>query len=241
LRKPKAGKSAKITEPNVYDGRRDKNASKIFFRFGKYTAMMHNALSVYRPTMKNFTRPNLSQYLEKKYEVIEEEKYILDIYKDCLKKVYSLPQTKKNFGLVHFDLHSFNFHVYKNDIIFFDFTDTRYSFFMWDVAKVFFSSVPFDLHSKKNLLLFRKKYESFIKGYKTKRALTLKDIDMIKLFLKMTELRMYFIVSGDFRKKFDKHNLWGQGFLKNRKEYIENNYTVFDAMEKYLGAGKSAV
>jgi len=221
-------------EPNVFDSKRDKNVSKIFFRFGKYTAMMHNSLSIYKPAIKNFTRPGVSQYLERKYEVIEEEKHILEIYKNCLKKVYSLPRTKKNFGLVHFDLHCLNFHVYKNDLIFFDFTDTRYAFFMWDIAKVLFSNIPFDLHAKENLMLFRKKYESFLRGYKTKRVLTSKDIDLIKLFLKMTELRVYFSVSSYFRKKFNKHDMWGLAFLKNRKEYLENNFTVFEAMKRYL-------
>ncbi|MBP9096030.1 MAG: phosphotransferase [Ignavibacteria bacterium] len=224
-------------EPNVFDkSRHGKNVEEIFLKFGKYTAIMHNALSVYIPSIKNFTRPDLNQHLQRVYDVIDEDKIVFSIYKSCLERINLLSRTKSNYGLVHFDLHSSNFFVYKNDLTFFDFTDTQYSFYMWDVAKIFFSSVPFNLHSEKDLMLFKRKYESFLKGYRRYRKLTKKDEELIKMFLNVTELRMYLALKQRYRKKIDKKDLWSRGFLNGRKENLEKGYTVFEAMKKYLGS-----
>lgn len=228
-------------EPNVYDRKRHKNIDKIFYKFGKYVAIMHKELGPYNSQMPEFIRQNVSNHLARKYEAIEEDKSILKRYEKYVEKVNTIPRSKKNFGLVHFDLHTSNFHVYKNDITFFDFTDTQYAYYMWDIAKVFFSNTPFNLNSKKDLELFSRKYNNFLKGYKDVRALSMRDIERVKLFLKVMELRMYLGLKEYFRKEPDDIYAWDRGFLKNRKEYIENNYTVFEAMKKHLRPRKSAV
>ena len=184
------------------------------------------AFSKYKPLKTRYSKGKIENYLARKYNLTAEDRPVYRLYLRLVKEIYSIPRTKNNFGLTHFDLHTSNYHVYKNQITFFDFADIQCTYYTWDVAKVFFSNIPFSLNNQKDVYLFRAKVSNFLEGFSAHKRVSKIDIERIKFFARIIEIRMYLALKENAEKLNDGKNWWVKNFMQNRREYILDNEVV---------------
>ena len=200
--------------------------NSLYHQWGKLLGKMHSLTKNYQGIDER-RRPhwheadlyeNASEILPQNHEVILEK--LMEINSALL----NLPQSRENYGLIHNDLHMWNFYVNGDEITPFDFDDSQYGWFVQDIAHILFHVAQFNPLNRFDPPFMQNFIKQFFTGYKTENALQLQDIDLIPYFLKRFELLAYIIIHED--RAFD--NPWCANFLKNRKNRIENNFPYLD-------------
>ncbi|MCY3412608.1 MAG: phosphotransferase [Candidatus Heimdallarchaeota archaeon] len=108
---------------------------------GQVLGRMHRLSSEYKPEKKrrkNFLDTRCTSQPE---TVLSADDPILEEYLKYLKSFSQQPTTSDIFGLIHGDLHHFNFHVKNNLPYIFDFDDCWYSWYIHDIAILIYDPV----------------------------------------------------------------------------------------------------
>ena len=143
-------------------------------------------------------RPSFEDEL-KKTETIIGKDFIKQYYdetavnqiKELIEKVKKIEKTQNNFGVIHNDFTFYNYFVEDNKIRVFDFGDSVYGYFMYDIAILFLSWISkpdanamLDVKGNFELLLpaFRKAYEKHVSVAET-------DWDNLKIFMQLRQIK----------------------------------------------------
>ena len=113
--------------------------------------------------------------------------------KEVLEWARSLPMTSDSFGLVHTDLHHSNYFVdKKNQITAFDFDETKYHWFAYDLAVPLFSFLICE-NASHSLAASQQNWfcDSFLEGYFAYNNLTQEWIRRIPSFVRLRRIEMY--------------------------------------------------
>jgi amicoumacin kinase len=75
---------------------------------------------------------------------------ILDVYRDLVEQIRSLPKNAESYGLIHIDFHRGNFFITdEGKTTLFDFDDCQSAWFIYGIAMALFYAIPHDCHQKK--------------------------------------------------------------------------------------------
>lgn len=202
-------------------------SDRLYETYGKILGRLHCLTKGYTPTDSLAFRPQWDDPLMLIDEswLPESEKVIYQQYQKILEICSSLPLTRDEYGLIHFDAHGGNFSVAEDGSIhLFDFDDCHYSWFANDIAIVLFYVVM----GKEEQAAFTENFmKHFIRGYQTENKFKPEWLDLFPIFLKMRELDLTAIIhrSFDLETTDDKWVLW---FMDGRKEKIENDVPYVD-------------
>ncbi len=120
-------------------------------------------------------------------------------------RLHLLPKNRDTYGLIHMDLHPWNFFYHNREIIPFDFDDCVYSWFVADLAMALYyvtqEEADVDGHKKKEWwpgslslsrgALVKTFLEPFLSGYQPENALDSAWLRRIPEFLRLRLLDLY--------------------------------------------------
>ncbi|MGC5776305.1 phosphotransferase enzyme family protein [Paenibacillus pabuli] len=209
-----SGRKAKIAE----------ESDMFYQRIGKYTGAMH------RFSKKlNLTRDLGRRHWHKKELLINMKKYlsdelsyVLDKYEILKEKLSRLPKNNESYGIIHGDLNHGNYLNVDDDVLFIDFDDAEYSWFVSDIAIPLFYEIPIPwvVDGKQRLEITKRYYYNFMDGYAKENTI---DNTWLKLIPDFINLRQYGVVSAIYRSyDFNNYNNWSDWDKEALKFYLNN-------------------
>jgi amicoumacin kinase len=208
-----------VTNPKVWN-------KNLFFQWGKEVGKIHRCtknIRLARPmwTSKHPDLLNLSTQIH--------SSIILDRYEQLLNTLMNYHCDPELFGLIHNDCHQGNFFVGNGKLTFFDFDDSAYHWFAYDLAVSFYhaywQSTSFSPEFTNFSSVF---WRYFLKGYGEEQTIRIELIEQIPIFLKIREIYLYVL----FLEKWDFTCLegWQRETLAELEKNIESGkpYSHFD-------------
>ncbi|SDN29399.1 phosphotransferase enzyme family protein [Bacillus sp. OK048] len=189
----------------------------LFFTWGRVSGRIHQVskdIRINRPTWSP-DNPDILNLLPK-----IKSKIIANRYEQLLKLLGDFEMNSNLFGLIHNDFHQGNFFVNKGEITIFDFDDSAYHWFAYDLAVSFYHAYwqasSFTPENTEFPFVF---WKYFLKGYMQEHLISKELIQQIPIFLKIREIFLYTL----FMEKWDTKNLedWQEYTLTNLKNKIE--------------------
>jgi Ser/Thr protein kinase RdoA (MazF antagonist) len=192
------------------------------FNLGKLVGKLHHLTKSYTAKLNKrqqwFEEDNVSNaeiYLPlNQIKIIEEIK--------TLKLFFSnLPRNKDNYGLIHTDIHGGNFFIDQQEIILFDFDDSCYHWYIYDIAVVIYSFLLKIKNEDEKKHFGREFTRNFLKGYAVENTLEEEWLGYMPEIFRFRELLIYVFLN----KKWDLNNLNknDKEFFNNLKNRIDNN------------------
>lgn len=148
---------------------------------------------------------------------------VVEKCQDIIRKLQSLPTDDDSFGLIHADLHHWNFFAAEGAMSIFDTDDCRYDWFAHDLAIPLFYSL-FDPKRPGDRESFAREFFGyFIRGYRQENTIDDFWIERVPLFMKLRELDLYLLLLQEDKSSYDG---WCRNFMKDRRDCIENDIPV---------------
>jgi amicoumacin kinase len=192
--------------------------SSFFNLYGSYIGKMHNLSKSYSKSLTKIDRPhwNDSSLSEIFNRLPQSETIIVEKCLRLFDYIKTLQVETDSYGLVHQDAHISNLFVDDNGAItLFDFDDCCYSWYINDLAIIFFYA---SLWYPENIIRFIESFlKPFLDGYLRETDLNPIWYNEIPCFLKARELDIYSLLYDNKNS-----NLIG-GFIKGRKKKIEED------------------
>ena len=195
------GKGMRVPD-NGYRYRDDAPIEEYFANWGQTLGQMHALAKDYRPISETIRRPDrlsLAQYDRIDDFVPDRYPIVRARFHDLVAQIRALPKDRDGYGLIHGDFNDGNFTVdYSNgDITVFDFDDTAYFWFVYELACAWESGVGRTMFSPlADRRSFMEAYfDKVLEGYARWNALNDDWLKRIPLFLKLVEMEevLYFI------------------------------------------------
>lgn len=196
-------KGIRLVENN-YRYRDGMPIEEYYQNYGKALGVMHRLSKIYKPVSDIIVRPilidsishSIQKYLPKDQIVLRNKFDLL------IKEAKEFPKDKDSYGLLHADFGDGNFTIdYDNgNITTFDFDDSSYSWFMYDIADAWtkgFGWAMFEDTAEKRKAKMDHWLGNVLEGYFTET--TISDIWLKKLpfFIKLVEMEW---VLGEFQE-----------------------------------------
>jgi Ser/Thr protein kinase RdoA (MazF antagonist) len=192
--------------------------------WGRTLARMHKAAENYTPVKVLRSEWNSDVLLEFVKSQISDPDHKLihqmTIANSYLKK---LPKNHLNFGLIHSDLTPGNFMVLDNlEICIYDFDDSQYAYFMYDVNVILFMTLFHQSYQKNTFSIFHF-YKNFITGYTEIRNIDQQILEALPHFLIFFNGLVYVSLQ---KRKITKDNQALYDFVSKNIEagFVSNQY-----------------
>lgn len=163
----------------------------LFRSWGATMGAMHAAATQFRPSDPRIRRPHWYEHplfvdansFPKSGGEIIRQKWI-----DAEKWLHSLATPHNAYGLIHNDLHHYNFHLKDQDLVLFDFGDCEYGWFSYDVAISVYHAVQ-TVSPHERMKFANEFLSAFLDGYLSHHTL---DSEWIRLIPQFIEYRRLF-------------------------------------------------
>ena len=147
----------------------DKWNDRIFFNWGKLMGDMHRLAKDYKPVNNKYNVPDI---FDRNYQnwgtFFDNFKIYPTVYKivqELVNEIKDLPKDRDCYGLIHCDLHPYNFHIDGDKITVFDFNDNIYAWFALDIAIALFHGLDWSSKDDAGNDYTYAIIENFLKGY----------------------------------------------------------------------------
>ncbi len=184
---------------------------------GRTLGKMHTVAVKYNSEKPAFKRKtafeSLNTQLENSLDPIEDST-IIKRFNGLESRINKFPREKDAFGLIQYDFHCDNFNVDDGEIIVYDFDDSYYFFFIYDLAACIHEAV-WDVPDEDNLEFSNRFIPSLWKGYCEEYELDRKWLRHFPDFLKWREFVIYITLVETFKDKSAPER-----YLKMLKELI---------------------
>jgi amicoumacin kinase len=191
-------------------------------RLGQLLGRMNALAKTYQPRDPRASRPHLLQDIDGFERFLPSgEEAIAEKWRTLVASLHDLPIGRDDYGIVHQDAHGGNFFVEDEKITLFDFDDTLYAWYAYDVAMAFFYMLPHDCSSPENQAFASSVFAQLMEGYNRENRLSSAWLNEIPRFLKLREIDLYITI----HRSLDLNDLdgWSASFMKNRRERILND------------------
>ena len=192
--------------------------------WGASLGKMHRLSVSYQPDREDLQRIHWDEEVEVTHpeRFLPPDQFTIIKQLEILKmRIRELPVVKSQYGIIHNDLHPYNFLYDGEKITMIDFEDCVQMWFVSDLAiSLFLMTVwPPDGYSQEEFAL--KIFPSFLAGYKTEKDLPNEWLETIPTFLKFREIGQYIAMYRG--ADLDNPEPWVARFMEGRRERIENN------------------
>jgi len=196
--------------------------------YGQVMGRMHALTKDYVPANPAWRRPEWDSpgNLDLEDWLPSSEAAALTKFQALMPHFETLPKDRDSYGLIHQDAHGANFYVHEGQITLFDFDDSVYGWFIYDIAMVLFYAAMW----REDMAAFTREFMGdFLQGYGRENRLASHWLLEIPNFLKLREIDLYAVI----HRSMDVENLddpWCEGYLRGRKARIEGDvpYIEFD-------------
>lgn len=202
----------------------------LFRAWGRLLGRIHTLTKDYQPSNPAWKREAWDSPGNMSVEswLPPSESIVLEKFKALMDHFGALPKDRDGYGLIHQDAHAGNFFVDQNyQITLFDFDDCVYSWFIYDLAMVFFYGLMGHEKDPAHIEFF---VSNFLKGYREENHLDPGWLREIPFFLKLREIDLYAQILFSYGGVENIDHPWCLNYMKGRKEKIEaaHAYINFD-------------
>ena len=212
---------------------------EIIEKWGEITGKIQSVSREYNPKEKRYERFHwLQDDLNsnfKKY-IPEDEEWAIERFSSLIDHFQKKKRTAENYGMIHRDIHNYNFHLHNGDLTVFDFDDCCRGFYLFDpVISLFHTLEHFNIKRDDGEFIeyFMK---NFLKGYGRYMALSVSDLEEFHSVLNMRKMEIYTVLV----KKFQGHDLdnkqreWLDNFTNNLKNEERMSDYDFSRLKRFL-------
>ena len=210
---------------------------RLFRNYGRLLGQMHALAKTYQPTDPAWTRYAWDDPLNNTpdRQLPESEKLIRQRYQALYEHLQSLPRETDGYGMIHQDAHLGNLFVDEDyTMTLFDFDDSVYGHFIYDIAMVLFYIVMFGDDDMAGLT--GRFMPTFLQGYREHNQLDSRWLDELPHFLKLREIDLFAAILFTMGEK--PKNAWAARYMDGRREKIENDSPYieydWDSLKEYL-------
>ena len=171
-------------DPNKWNDR-------IFFSWGKLMGNMHRLAKDYKPSDKY----NIPDIFNRNYEgwgsffdCLKLYPAVYKITQELLDEFITLPRNRESYGLIHNDLHPWNFHIDGDKLTLFDFNDNIYGWFALDIGIALYHGLDWSRKDDFGNDYTNTIVEKFLKGYLSANHLSDLWLSEIPLFMKYRQI-----------------------------------------------------
>jgi Ser/Thr protein kinase RdoA (MazF antagonist) len=188
--------------------------------WGSLVGKMHNATKDYEPSRSISKRVewNEEEYHQNIQNLAKPEHGKIFIeYKRINSLLENLSKDRDSYGLIHADLHTGNFHVDRDEkIMFFDFDDCLYSWFIYDIVVFIWAMDRFEISKEHLINQIRLGYDKF-------NTLDDKWFDLIDEFYdyRVILIHYYCMKSLEDPKLDQTSREWMEKRVKESRDYFE--------------------
>jgi Ser/Thr protein kinase RdoA (MazF antagonist) len=204
---------------------------ELYQTYGKLLGRIHALSKSYTPADPAWRRPewNDPSNLDVLRWLPESEPRLIERFRQIDAYLEALPRDDESYGLIHQDAHPGNFFVDDaGRITLFDFDDSVYSWYVYDIAMVVFYMIVVDDDPEG---LLRSFWPQFWAGYCEENTLDPIWLAEIPHFMKLREVDNYALLHrsyGDLEAIDPDEDRWVTAFLRDRKRRIEENVPLVD-------------
>lgn len=170
---------------------------EMFRKWGQALGRMHSLAKQYRPSNPAFKRRewheedafNLQVYIP------ADQSRVLEAFEELMERLHALPTSADSYGLIHIDLHQFNFFWHDGEIVVFDFDDCMYGWFVADIAMAVYYALEMPQIPYDNKTEFTGYFlQHFLNGYRQEHDLDSWWLQHIPDFLAMRKIVTYCVM-----------------------------------------------
>lgn len=194
----------------------------LFVHYGRLLGRMHSLTKDYEPADPSWRRLEWDDPInvDVLHWLPEDQVLVEQRGEEVLAYLRSLPKDKESYGLIHQDAHAGNFFVdEQGKITLFDFDDSVYSWFVYDIAMVVFYAVT---NHEDPEAMAAEMWPSFWHGYSLENDLDPRWLAEMPAFFKLREIGLYAII----HRSLDVDNIedgWVAQFMDGRRQRIEQD------------------
>ena len=173
-------------------GSREHWTSDIFVEWGRLTGRLHRESREYQP---GFDRRRTS-WIDRLPAVIPEsvdDEIAMERLAKVTECLDSLPKSNDSYGLIHADLHFWNFAVSSAGLTAFDFDNSEYNWFAADLGTAVFEAATCGYQKLPRAEFIKGFLNRFFEGYERESTLGA-AVEQIPLFAKVREICIYLVL-----------------------------------------------
>lgn len=213
----------------------DKNNPKkwnerIFYNWGKVMGDIHRLTKDFSFSSETIKRSSFDGRFSLNGNV-KNCPSVNEIVENLIKEMMALPKDKDSYGLIHNDIHQWNFYIDGENINVFDFDDSLYGWFALDIGIALYHGLWWGRKNDTGNDFTESIIKNFLKGYSSANTLSDFWITKIPLFMKFRQICkfswFYDNETEDEHQKERKHNIENDLFfndcdLSSVSKYLEN-------------------
>jgi len=199
-----------------------------YFQIGKALGRIHSLSKVYFPSGAKRRLWTENQHLINAESVFKSyDLKLLKRYREYLSALACLSRDRNAFGLIHGDYLFSNYNFDNDNIIIFDFDESEYSWYLYDIAVCLYYSL---LGSNPKILSEKAKeaeneFGWIMQGYIEENSISIEQIKNIDLFFKM---RDFVLLSTILEKQQTVIEGWQRGFIDGALDRVLNKKAFMD-------------
>lgn len=176
---------------------------KFLWKWGKMTGRFHRLAINYLPANPSRKHWDQEEWFQLEKYLPKDQTIVYQRASELMEQIRSFSQSASSYGLIHYDLHSQNFHVTPDGFLCaFDFEDCCYHYYLQDIAVSLYHALtrltkPPQAGSDE-ITFTRQFLRSFLAGYQTERILEPSWIDQLQAFLQLRRVFIYLFYIMDY-------------------------------------------
>jgi Ser/Thr protein kinase RdoA (MazF antagonist) len=182
-------------------------SSAAFVEWGRLTGRLHRESRMYDPVSNR--RASWVDQLPSLRPESDDDELALQRLADLVRTLNSIPKSAESYGLIHADLHFWNFSVSPGGLTVFDFDNSEYNWFVADLGTALFEAATCAYQKLDREDFIKIFLGEFTKGYEQESILG-DAIQYVPLFAKLRETCIYLILRkrwkgrtlGEFQRRF---------------------------------------
>ena len=164
----------------------------IFFEGGRLTGRLHRESRKYQPSFDR-RRASWGDQLPSVIPESVDDEIAMERLAKVAERVNWLPKSSDFYGLIHADLHFWNFGVSPAGLTVFDFDNSEYNWFVTDLGTAVFEAATCGYQKLPRDEFIKGFLEKFVAGYERESALGA-AVEQIPLFAKVREICIYLVL-----------------------------------------------
>lgn len=160
----------------------------IFYHWGKVMGDIHRLTKSYQPTSDQDIRQTFDGKFSLDVDNIKHCPTVEKIANEIIAEMMALPKDEDSYGLIHNDMHQWNFYVDGHDINIFDFDDALYGWFSLDIGIALYHALWWGRKDDAGNDFTTRIIQNFLKGYLSANPLSDFWLSKIPLFMKFRQI-----------------------------------------------------
>ncbi len=161
--------------------------NKIFYNWGKVMGDVHRLTKDYIPANDIDVRGSFTGR-EALDDSIKSCPSVNEIAEKLIAEMMDLPKDKDSYGLIHYDIHPWNFNIDGEKINLFDFDDSLYGWFVLDIGIALYHGLWWGRKDDARQNFTNSIIRNFIKGYLSSNDISDFWLSKIPMFMKFRQI-----------------------------------------------------